>query len=326
MRERTAAVLVAVPFLLGAAAAPERRDGEVVLEFADPQIVESSGLVVRDGLVVTVNDSGDSGRVFVVDPATGETVGTITWDGAPEDAEALAPGGDDTVWVGDIGDNAAARESVEVLRVPVGRGDQHVSPDRFELRYPDGPQDAESLLADPRTGRLVIVTKSFFGGSVYAAPLRLRADRPNPLRLVGPGVPIATDAAFLPGGRHLVIRDYVDATILSWPALEEIATFELPDQEQGEAIAADSRGRLYVSSEGQHSAVLRVALPPRVRAAMAAPTAPTAPSAPATPRTDVPQQPSAADAAGSGTPRWALAGAGALVLLVAAGALARRRR
>ena len=63
-------------------AVPARRRGgalappaQVAFTFRDPAIVESSGLVVADGLVVTTNDSGDTGRVFAVDPATGETVG-----------------------------------------------------------------------------------------------------------------------------------------------------------------------------------------------------------------------------------------------------------
>ena len=71
--------------------------------------------------MVTTNDSGDSGRVFAVDPATGDTVGTTSWSPAPEDVEALAPAGPGHVWVGDIGDNRRARDSVQVLRVPVGR-------------------------------------------------------------------------------------------------------------------------------------------------------------------------------------------------------------
>src|ERR687893_207498 len=45
----------------------------VAFVFQDPAIVESSGLAVVDGRVVTTNDSGDTGRVFTVDPRSGET-------------------------------------------------------------------------------------------------------------------------------------------------------------------------------------------------------------------------------------------------------------
>ena len=103
MRERLTAALVAVPFLVGALATTAAADPDVVFRFQDPQVVESSGLVVQDGLFVTTNDSGDTGRVFSIDPATGDTVGVTRWSEEPVDVEALAPGGNGRVWVADIG-------------------------------------------------------------------------------------------------------------------------------------------------------------------------------------------------------------------------------
>ena len=44
----------------------------------------------------------------------------------------------------------------------------------YELDYPGGSADAEALLADPRTGRLVVVTKGLVGGQVLVAPRELR--------------------------------------------------------------------------------------------------------------------------------------------------------
>lgn len=71
--------LVAAPFVVGAALSAYGddggQDGQEVWSFADPEIVESSGLVATDDRVLTVNDSGDEGRVFVVDRASGQTVG-----------------------------------------------------------------------------------------------------------------------------------------------------------------------------------------------------------------------------------------------------------
>ena len=52
----------------------------VDLAFQDPAIVESSGLVVSDGLFVTTNDSGDSGRIFTVESSgTGPAVVEDAW-------------------------------------------------------------------------------------------------------------------------------------------------------------------------------------------------------------------------------------------------------
>ena len=240
MREAFA-VAIAVPFLVGAALAPADADRDVVFRFADPAIVESSGLTAAGGLVTTVNDSGDSARVFTVDAASGRTVGVTTWDGEATDVEALAPAGDGEVWVGDIGDNAAARDEVTVTRVPVGRGDRSVAGESFRLVYPDGPADAEALLAHPRTGRLFVVTKGVFGGEVYAAPSALRADAPNRLRLLGDAPGIVTDGAFFPDGRHLLLRNYGRAFVLSFPSLDLVGGFDLPAQKQGEGIAVGAR-------------------------------------------------------------------------------------
>lgn len=267
MGDRLLAGLVVVPFLMGAAAAPTS-PARVACTFQDPDIVESSGLVAQDGLFLTTNDSGDSGRVFAVDPASGATVGVTHWSEDPTDVEALAPARDGGVWVGDIGDNTASRDSVEVTKVPVAASDATVDRETYELDYPDGPHNAETLLSDPRTGRLYVATKSVFGGTLYRAPRTLSADGPNRLAPVGGVLGIATDGAFFPDGRHVVLRDYSRAVVYTFPDLHEVATFRLPKQEQGEGIAVARDGAVYVSSEGEHQPVLRVPLPADVRRAL----------------------------------------------------------
>ncbi|MBB6627263.1 WD40 repeat domain-containing protein [Nocardioides sp. KIGAM211] len=269
-RDGVLGFLVLLPFLMGAAAAPADQPGQVAFTFQDPEIVESSGLVLQDGLVLTTNDSGDVGRVFAVDPAIGETVGVTRWSDDPVDVEALAPAGDGEVWVGDIGDNSDDRDDVQVARVPVGRGDRTVDPTTYDLVYAGGPVNAETLMSDPTTGRLYVASKSVFGGRLFEAPARLDPDRPNRLRPIGDVLPIATDGVFLPDGRHVVIRDYSVATVYTFPALEEVATFRLPTQDQGEGLTVDGDGGLLVSTEGQGTDVLRVRLPDAVRRAMAA--------------------------------------------------------
>jgi hypothetical protein len=266
MRDGWFAGALVVPFVLAFASAPAN-PGVEEFSFRDPEIVESSGIALVDGLVVTTNDSGDTGRVFTIDPATGGTVGVTQWEEDPDDVEALAPAGGDAVWVADIGDNFEFRDSVEVTRVPVGRGDRTVDEETYELVYPDGPVNAESLLSDP-TGRLYVASKDVLGGALYAAPRTLAPDEPNRLRELGPVLPIATDAAFFPDGRHLVVRDYARAAVYSFPGLVEVGSFPLPNQQQGEGVAVDSDGSLLVTSEGQHAPVLRVPLPADVRRGM----------------------------------------------------------
>ncbi len=273
MPDRLLAGLVVVPFLLGAAAAPVA-ESRVLFSFQDDDIIESSGLALVDGLVVTTNDSGDTGRVFSVDPATGETVLVSDWEDDPTDVEALAPDGRGGVWVGDIGDNTGSRESVEVADVELGGG---TPASTYDLTYPDGAHDAETLMADPATGRLYVASKSPLGGTLFAAPKELDPDGPNRLEPLGSVLPLATDGAFFPDGRHFVVRNYAAAAIYAFPSLQKVGSFPLPSQPQGEGIAVDGQDRLLLSSEGAHADVLRMTLPADVRAAMAA-TASPAPS------------------------------------------------
>ena len=264
--ERFLTGFMVVPFALGAATAPAQ-EREVVFSFTDERIVESSGLVVQpDGLFVTVNDSGDEGRLFAVavNGDGGDTVGVSTW-GEAEDVEAVAPWDRDEVLVGDIGDNAGRRDSVRVLRVPVQRSDRTVELETFELAYRGGPRDAETLLVHPVTHRVYVASKEIFGGTLFAAPEDLSATAVNRLEPVGPVLSIATDGAFFPDGKHVMLRDYGRAVVYAFPSLERIAEIELPDQDQGEGLAIDKDGEVFVSTEGQFTAVLHVTLPALLR-------------------------------------------------------------
>lgn len=240
------------------ATASEKVDGRTLFRFTDPEIIESSGLVDTGAEVLTVNDSGAGAVLYAVDPASGDTVRSTTYtDREVVDVEALAPGRNGTTWVGDVGDNEAARSSITVYRLPRVR-DRSAA---FELTYPGGARDAEALLVHPRSGRLFVVSKSVFGGVVYAAPRRLEAGTSHRLRQFAQVEGLVTDGAFLPDGRHVVLRSYGSATVYTFPAFELRGTVTLPPQEQGEAIAVGPDGRVLLSSEGRGTPVLEVELP-----------------------------------------------------------------
>lgn len=280
------AIAVLLPFIIGLTAAGVDREGREVFRFADPEIIESSGLVLDGDFAYTVNDSGDTGRVFTVDATTGETVGVTFWADGPQDVEALAPGGPGHVWVADIGDNRGSRESISVTRVPVGEGDRTVSEESIDLVYPDGAHDAEALLVHPVTGRLYVATKGVFGGELYEAPPELADEAPNVLGALGPVAGIVTDGAFFNDGENLILRTYTGAVVYTFPDLVVIGSFDLPSQVQGEGLAVRAGGSVdsvYISSEGQRAPVLRVPLPERVREQLAPTPAPTPASTPTSP-------------------------------------------
>ena len=176
----------------------------------DPRIVESSNLVastLHPGLVWTTNDSGDSARVFGVDKS-GRTVALLHLRGArARDWEALAPGkdadGKPLLWVGDLGDNRSTWPSVRVYRIaePSQMGEQDVAWTGYDLRFPDGSRDAETLLVDPADQRLYVVSKRVDGAAVYEAPARLRTDRVNVLTRVASAPSVVTDGCSRPTAR-----------------------------------------------------------------------------------------------------------------------------
>jgi hypothetical protein len=269
-RRTVAAVTMAVPLmgLAHATASPtaQPRHAQPLFAYQDPRITESSGLAVsarHDSVVYTHNDSGDRPVLYAVGP-DGGTRAVLTLRGtSARDWEALAPGRDGTLWVGDIGDNRGSWNEIRVYKVDEPRvlRSADVGWTRYRLRYEDGARNAEALLVDPRTGRLYVVSKQDKGASIYAAPLQLRSDGVNVLRRVAGAPAEVTDGAFLPDGSRLVLRGYFSAVVLdrSW---RTVTSLTVPLQPQGESLAATRDGTaVLVGSEGRSSQVWRVPLP-----------------------------------------------------------------
>jgi hypothetical protein len=232
--------------------------------FQDSDIVESSALVVsrRDpDVMYTVNDSGDSARVYAVDVRSGETVGVTSLTGVENvdfEALAFAPGG--RLLVGDIGDNDAERESVQVHVIDEpGRGQASVTPQTVDLVYGDGARDAEAVFV--LDGRMFLASKEPTRGAVFVGPgLASLPDRAE-LRPVGVAPGLTTDATVMDDGRVL-LRNYTHAFVMTpdWHISDSI---ELPRADLGESLAAPPSGDVvYAGSEGERSAVYRVAVPP----------------------------------------------------------------
>jgi hypothetical protein len=286
-----AARLVAALGLLGALfalpAAPASAAGHVDRTIKDGRITESSGLAASPqhaGVLWTHNDSGNPPRLYAIGKG-GSTKATLTLRGEPNvDWEAIAglrgPDGEALLAVGDIGDNNGVRSSVRIalVREPERLRTTSITPVRvLRLRYPDGPRDAEALLADPRNGRLYLVSKNLFGSDLYAVPKRVWPEQPagagrvstvTTLTKVGSmSAGLITDGTFLPDGRML-LRGYGKMFVMARPEAVQnrrIATLAddgLPEQEQGESITVTDGGRqALIGSEGRRAEVLKVPVP-----------------------------------------------------------------
>jgi hypothetical protein len=122
----------------------------------------------------------------------------------------------------------------------------------YRFTYPDGPVNAEALMADPKRERLWVISKEDGVGGVYALPSPMSDSRtPMEAEKVGTARSQVTDAAMAPGGTRYVVRDYLSAEVFTGkPPGRAAARFGLPLQPQGEAITwtADGKG-LIVASE-----------------------------------------------------------------------------
>lgn len=263
----------------GAPARPAEGGPPRAFRFEDDRITESSGLAAsrrhRD-VYWTHNDSGYAPtRIYAVDGVSGDTVATVTLQGVTgRDLEAVSLGPDGRIYVGDIGDNRGGTwPEVWIYRFPEPKRlrDVTLTPERFTVRYEDGPRDAEALMVHPRTGEVYIASKSNEGeGRLYRGPRKLvpTGSGVNTFRPVDDLDLEVTDGAFSPDGTRLVLRGYFTGVIYQWRTTgrggrlgEDLGRLRVPLQRQGESVTFAQDGQtLMLGSEGAHSTVEPVEL------------------------------------------------------------------
>ncbi|MEN3284103.1 MAG: hypothetical protein V7607_5243 [Solirubrobacteraceae bacterium] len=251
----------------------------VIGQVTDPSANELSGLVrsrTQRDLLWSHDDSGagpglyglrSDGRVAAHPQVTGAEA--VDWE---DIATGPAAGGGALLYVGDIGDNAAARAAIDVYRVAEPKvGDPATAPAaRLTLRYPDHPHDAEALLVDPLRGDLVIVTKVI--GSARAYRTSARAPAGTYTLTSGPSVDLSfvTAGDVSADGRIVVLRGYDRVGVWARRGHERLTTTlarapcvsptSLIGEGQGEAIALDRHGTSFVTvPEGSPAALRRYA-------------------------------------------------------------------
>lgn len=259
--------------------------GGSVSVLADRRITESSGLAMAGpDLAYTIND--ENGPVFVIRPSTGATVRTIDPPGHLEDPEAVAVDSQGRLWVGDTGDGHPPGDPARRRHVTIT-----VDGERFAIRYPSGPVNAEALLVHPITGAAYVISKARVG-RLYALPQPMA---PGLATDTGHRLPaFVTDAAFTRDGRFALMRTMTQPELLVFDASTwtQVGALPAPPMAQGESLAVEPDGRsVLIGSEGVHSPLIRVPLP----TAFAPPPVCVATSAPPPPPKPEPEQPARID-------------------------------
>ena len=247
-------------------------------EIEQPELVEASGIVesmANDHVLWSHNDTYNFNRIFAFNEQ-GTHLGIFWLDGIEnrdwEDI-ALGPGPEvnvDYLYIGEIGDNNSVYDYKYIYRVPEPVVLFNQTPveetiyefDTIIYQYPDSNRDAETLMLDPLTKDIYIVSKREFEDiRVYRAPYPQPVNEVIILEHVATlelSQIVAGDISV--SGCEILLKNYRDIYYWErdpgenlWEAFSNDPVILPYIQEvQGEAIcwAADSMGYYTLSEEG----------------------------------------------------------------------------
>lgn len=241
---------------------------------------EISGIAAswrNPGILWVHNDSGDRNRIYAID-GRGRHRGTFTLVGArARDWEDIAVGpgpapGASYIYVADIGDNDNKFPAVHVYRVREPALPDTLAPGKFRLlqvdrltfTYPDRPRDAETLMIDPLSGDLYIVTKREKQVRVYRAAAPITPGEQQELVLAAK-LPFryAVAGDISRDGRKILIKSYSEIYYWQRRRPEPLAqALRRPPQRvpyvpepQGEAVCWDPDGAGYYTTSEERNGI-----------------------------------------------------------------------
>ena len=249
--------------------------GDILSELPVEQIPEASGLApshVNEGLLWTHNDSGDTPRIFLIDPKTGEIVSTVTLQGVDNrDWEDIStgPGPDGTphIFVGEIGDNRRVydKKHIHYFPEPENPHQNHTVSVfmTYSFNLPDETRDSEALTVDPVSGDLYLFSKWEPRVNLYRIPKE--GDGYGAIEEIGKvGFNLVTAADISPKGDAILVKTYEYVFLIekdkdqTWS--EAIKTNQARSQpykveKQGESICWDISGAGYYTLSEQNPAI-----------------------------------------------------------------------
>lgn len=229
-----------------------------------PEIQEASGLAVsrrNPGILWSHNDSGNASRLFALD-RQGTVRGRVRVPIRTRDWEDVSVGRcpiGDCLYIADIGDNRLARRRIQIYRVaePAYDDAETKPPDVFNAVFADGPHNAEALFV---VGEDLFVVTRDRTGSLYRSR-RAESDRSElTLERIGQlGLGAVTDAETSPDEASVVVRTskavviYRTADIARGGTVPHALSIPIDwlGEPQGEGVALDADGILYLASEGR---------------------------------------------------------------------------
>jgi len=237
---------------------------KAIKEIKKDKFEELSGIAfskIHQGVFYGHNDSGGDAAVYMFN-SEGEELGKIELEKATNrDWEDIAvgpgPDGKSYIYIGEIGDNLAIHSEVIIYRIPEPeklKPESEVKPEKIKLIYPGGARDAETLMVDPISGDIYIISKRDKKNTIYCLPADRFKDKEAVLERMGElnftssvGGDISAD------GDQILIKSYLNVYYWTRKSGESVAQALLRDpvmliynpEPQGEAIAFQPDGNAY---------------------------------------------------------------------------------
>ncbi len=238
----------------------------------DQRLKEASGLVAsiaNPGMLWALNDSGNPPEVFLIDQHAKTRLVCTLFHARNRDWEDIAIGaGPDAakkyIYVADIGDNWAQYELKYIYRFeePTVGTQNEITITRFDtliLKMPDGKRDTETILIDPFTTDLFLISKREDSVRLYTAHFPFSLDTIALRKVMQLPFTKIVAGSISPDGTEILLKDY--ERVYYW---KRSASESLPEvfkkkpiwlpyerEPQGEAIAWSLSGNeFYTLSEG----------------------------------------------------------------------------
>jgi hypothetical protein len=219
-----------------------------------PALHETSGLAEIDGQLFTINDSGDTSRVYKFN-TNGELLDSYVLSGAiNRDWEALCSN-NDTLFIGDIGNNFKWKDTLVIY---MSKNQNLIGEIRFS--YPDGKRyDCESMIFYHDT--LILFTKNRKDGKsyLYGIPAQsgfhkatLLDSIPFKGKITGADFNESSGTLLLVGYRNfhpfIMVYDFCNPIQISHFDYRKRA-FPFRPARQTEAILIKEKGQAWITSE-----------------------------------------------------------------------------
>ncbi len=231
------------------------------------------------------NDSGGGPKIFLVDKSGNTlTQGTITNSSANdwEDIASFELNGISHLIIADIGDNASSRPqcSLYIIEEPTYNS-SGINPSSYSIKqrinftYDTGSQDCESIAVDVQSGKIILVSKTSYGGSqkiryVHELPLSVTSGTvtlvAEKTQQFGTIAEATTGMDISNNGKYAIIHTVLDGNFEftrnqneTWADAfaKEPRRIGIPEDRGFEAICYGTNGiDLYLMKEGLNSPIL----------------------------------------------------------------------